>query len=308
MNANELLLWLSARGSGTWDRYRSTVDELQAAEQQDGDAEDAIDQGAGYNGFPIHHRLRSILESLGHAEFLRSEGRWQVVPPTLACITSEDGVLATVCGARTDHLLARMEQAASHLRIERTPQNESPDRIQILAKDASQLQDVSRTSGFLFQPDAARTLLAVIPPVDHWQLQSPAELPSGHDWEVKRFSTSTLGWADARADDARTASFGLFRFAVYSQPHYYLRLKARTLKVPVQVGKYIALRRDRRKVVQIDHAARTMRMPVSCRPPILVDRALAMCSGLLPHFEGGQLVYKNVTPDMAFTVRELLRQ
>jgi hypothetical protein len=62
-------------------------------------------------------------------------------------------------------------------------------------------------------------LLAAIPPVDDPQLRTATELPFGSDWDVSRFSATTLGWTATMAEEARRSSFGLFRFNVRFQPH-----------------------------------------------------------------------------------------
>ena len=73
MNPNDLLLWLSAKKSGTWSRYLAAVDELQASEEPS-NYDDDLGEGVPDNSsFPIHHRLRLNFEILGHAEFFRKD-------------------------------------------------------------------------------------------------------------------------------------------------------------------------------------------------------------------------------------------
>ena len=310
MNANNLLTWLSAKGSGTWSRYRAAVDELQVPDHANGENEDLHEDVPDSSSLPIHQILRLNLERLGHAEFFRKDFKngWRAVPPVLACASNQQEAVGILCGARTDQLLARIEDASTDLRITATNQKECPDRINIIADDQRQLQYVAESVGLHFQPEAARTLLAAVPPIDDLQLLKPAELPFGPDWEVKRFSSKTLGWASATADEARSASFGLFRFQMAFRPQYYLRLRGKEYTIPVQVGKYIVLRKHRCRVVSWDADKQTLSVPVSCRPPLLVDRALTLCSGLIPRVEERLLKYRNVSKAIALRTAALLKE
>ncbi|HVC94794.1 MAG TPA: hypothetical protein VND64_13940, partial [Pirellulales bacterium] len=242
MDPNDLLLWMSAKGIGTWGRFRAAVDELQASEDVDQNDDDLAEDAPAQGGFPIHHRLRLNFERLGHAEFFREDfpNGWRVVPPTLACISDELGHIGILCGARTDKVIMGVEERAEDLRLETLAQPECPDRIQVRADKPSQLAQLADAARVHFQPEAARTLLAAIPPIDDSQLET-SELPLGNDWDVKRFSAKTLSWATVAPDEARRAPIGLFRIMVHCQPHYYLRLRETTYCVPVQVGKYILL-------------------------------------------------------------------
>ncbi|MFY9584173.1 MAG: hypothetical protein WAR21_06765 [Candidatus Acidiferrales bacterium] len=309
MNVNDFLLWLSAKGSGTWSRYRGTIDEMVATDEPNGEGDD-IDDVSGIEDLPVHHRIRLNLERLGHVEFFRREfpNGWRVVPPTLSCRTYHNAAVGILCGARTDQLLARIKDATADLRINVTSQLECPDRIEIIASEQQQLKQLTHDCGLYFQPEAARMLLAAIPPVDDWQLRAPAEFPFGDDWEVTRFSAQRLEWIATTPSGARSASFGLFRFQMGYQPQYYLQFRGRAYKISVQVGKYIVLRKARRRVISHDTVHQIFAVPVSCRPPLLVDRALTLCEGLIPGIESARLIYQNVSKPIAQTTAALLRQ
>ncbi|MFO0818004.1 MAG: hypothetical protein U1A77_08695 [Pirellulales bacterium] len=310
MNPNDLMLWLSAKGCGTWSRYRAAVNELQVTEDGNGSEEDSNEGAPDSDSLPIHHRLRLNLERLAHAEFFRKgfENGWRVVPPVLVGLERSDCAVGILCGARTGQLLQQINGQSANVAIRATSQEASPDRIEIVAKNVSELEHVASSLGLHFQPNAVRMLLAAVPPVDDWQSLAPAELPFGGDWEVYCFSAETLGWNATTADKARNASFGLFRFRVAYQPQYFIRLRGKGFKVPVQVGKYLVLKQKRRRVVEYDAGSQVLSIPVSCRPPLLVDRALTLCSGLIPRVECARLAYPNVGGAIAKAAASLLRQ
>ena len=309
MNPNDLLLWMSAKKSGTWSRYQAAVDELQISEELSNDDEDLGEDFTDNTSLPIHHRLRLNFERLGHAEFFRKDFKsgWRVVPPVLVCSSNKTNVVGILCGARTENILDKLKTAANS-RIFVTQQIECPDRIEILAEEREYLEQLAVSIGLYFQENATKMLLASVPPVDNWQYRTLAELPFGEDWKVYRFSVDSLGWSAATIGEARAASSGLYRFRIAHRLEYYVTLHNRAYKIPVQAGKYLLLRKKRKHVVIYNTDKRTFSVPLSCRPPLLVDRALTLCSGLIPCIDGGRLIYSNVSRSIAITATNLLRQ
>ena len=309
MNANRLLLWMSAKAFGSWIRYKAALDELLLNAESE-IREDSDQPPINGQAFPIHHRVRQNLERLGHAEFFRKDfpSGWRVVPPILATCSHDSYFVGILCGARTDEIMNRISACCADLNLEMTSQPECPDRVQVMACTQSQLQQLADRASLFFQPDAPRMLLAAVPPIDNYQLRKSSELPFGSEWDVSRFSTTTLGWTATTARTARQSTFGLFRFSTPYQPQYYVKLKASAFRLPVQVGKYIVLRRARRAVLSYRADSKTLLMPVSCRPPLLIDRALTLCSGLIPNLDAGSLKYGNIDSEIALATFELLRQ
>src|SRR5262249_45946131 len=175
MNVNNLLLWLSAKGSGSWARFRAALDELRDRDSLlDGEVEESE---SGTGNFPIHHAVRQNLERLGHAEFFRRDfpTGWRVVPPILASVSKGSTVVGFLCGARNAELMEHIERSSSVLQIEAKAQIGCPDRIQITAKDQSQVQQLADEWKIIFQPNAPRMLLAAVPPVNNEQLRIAAE-------------------------------------------------------------------------------------------------------------------------------------
>ena len=76
----------------------------------------------------------------------------------------------------------------------------------------------------------------------------------------------------------------------------------------INIPEYVVLRRKRRHVVSYDSKNKVLSVPVSCRPPLLIDRALTLCTGLIPAIEEGKLKYGSVPKEIAYNALELLRQ
>src|ERR1035441_7201738 len=95
MDANDVLLWLSARQEGSWAGYRAAIEEMATSVDEDDDETDD-------RGLAIYQRLRLNLERLAHVEFGRADfsNRWRIVPPTIAATSGR--TIGILCGARTE--------------------------------------------------------------------------------------------------------------------------------------------------------------------------------------------------------------
>lgn len=310
MNSNDLLLWLSTTGQGTWSRYRAALDELTVADLPGEALEDAGEEIPDPGTLPQHLRFKLNLERLGHAEFFRHDFKngWRVAPPSLVAIPDSGGACGVLCGARTDQLLTQLTQILGEDRVHIKSQVECPDRILLQTSSIQDLFEVAKRTNLIFQVGGIERLLTTIPPIDNYQLRIPSELPFGEDWEVERFSTVSLKWMQSSIHEARKWVFGLFRIRVRFRPEYFIKLKGNPYRLPVQVGKYIALRRARRKVLRYDFRNRGLAIPTVCRPPLLLDRALTLCTGLIPEVVAGCLEYHGIEPRHWSAAKRILRQ
>ncbi len=315
MSANSLLLWMSARRHGSWAQFRTAVEELHLGTdvQVDGEDDDAPDQFA----LPLYQALRFNLQRVGHAEFFAGAGEgadWRVTPPALAITQHARGWLGVLAGARSIATMERLRSAAAGeaADVQTLALPAYPDQILIAANAQATLAAIAERTGFFLQHDAPATLLASLPPVDDPSVRHQTELPFGSDWKIDRFSPDDLIWRSATLDDARAASGGLFRFSLRHQRHVLFCGRRVASRIPGQVGKYLVLRRRRRQVLHYDNHNRTLSVPASCRPPFLVERALILCSGSPPSYEGsprgGALHYVEIPEAIAAIVAALLRQ
>jgi hypothetical protein len=312
MSANALLLWMSARRQGSWEQFRAAVEELHLGESSDigEEDDDAPDQFA----LPLYHTLRFNLQRLGHAEFFAGAGGadWRVTPPTLAVTQQARGWLGILVGARSPALLQRLNAAIRSAKPETLTFPEYPDQILVAADEVVALAAVAERTGLYLQSDAPGALLTSLPPIDDPCVRYRAQLPFGANWKVDRFSSENLGWRSATLDDAASARGSLFRFSFQHQRHVLFCAQGAAFRIPGQVGKYLALRRRRRQVLRYDTQKRVLAVPASCRPPFLIERALILCSGSPPYYEGGSrggiIRYAEIPQSIAAIAAALLRQ
>lgn len=310
MSANALLLWMSARREGSWQQFRAAVEELHIGESNDprGEDDDAPDQFA----LSLYQTLRLNLQLIGHAEFFAgaNDADWRVTPPSLAVTQRASGWLGILVGARSRTLLQRLHAAVGVADLKTLAFPAYPDQILITAHDKGTLAAVAEEAKLLLQMDAAAALLTSLPPIDDPSVRFPTQLPFGAEWRIDRFSSQKLAWQSATIDEAATPSGGLFRFSLGHQRHMLFCVRGAAFKIPGQVGKYLVLRnrKHRRQVLRYDVQKRMLAVPASCRPPFLIERALVLCSGSPPSYEGGILQYTEIPENIVVIAAALLRQ
>lgn len=309
MKANELLLWLSARREGSWRRFRAAVEELHSG---DNDSEDDGITTSGDDDFLLHQRLRLNLECLAHVEFFARECEegWRVTPPTLAAHPIPGGVRVVLCGARSPALRERLIRAGESLGCETLDPSGVPEVIRFSAADVATLSELAAKVGLNLQPEAPRSILSHIRSCDPpSRRQRQSVFPDGADWRIRRFDTVELRWRTTDRHHAQTARDGVFEFQLYDYWRYFMRCAGGTFEMPRAVALYVHLRHHR-GLLRYDSQNHTLRLPGTCRPPRLLDRALTLCSGVPPCFEPatGFLTYSDVPPEIARFAAELLRQ
>jgi hypothetical protein len=305
MNLDHLLLWLSAKRTGSWAQFRGAVEELHI--QGEERALDDLDPSGPDFDLPVYQQARLALQRLGHVEFRPSEAvySWRVVPPSMALLPgiSARGLL---CGARSAALVERLHDIAE---VEMLPVEGMPQRVVIAAASRHALGVGARVLGIHVQEAAPIALLSALPGVRDSSIWSEASMPETPGWTIHRFSPSLLQWTSVQQDEALRVGIGLFRFIRRYQRFYYLRWRGRSYHVPVQLGKYAVMRKRQGHLVY-ELARGILSVPAICRPPLLIERALILCSGLLPPFDpqSGRLEYAEVPPDVAWLAAQLLRQ
>lgn len=303
MSANELLFWMSARREGSWPQFRSAVAKLVADDEKDGTDPTEI---------PLHQLLRSNLQRLGHAEFASTDQvlRWRVAPPVLVVLDLGGTWLGIASGAR--HAGLTNDFASAGLGFSPVALAHAPDALIVRETEVSQLERVAKKAGLTIQREAPAAILGCVPPIDTKHLLAPIALPLGNKWRVDRFSPERLNWAVSSRQEALTGSEQLFRFESEYEKHYLLSTGGHYFRVSQQVGKFVVLKRHHRKVVRYDAAVGRFSLPSICRPPLLVERALVLCSGRPPHYEiaeaRGVVHYDGVPLSIAISAASLLRQ
>jgi hypothetical protein len=312
MSLNDLLIWMSARERGSWSVFRSAVEQFHV-EADEIDENDENGNESTTSDLPSYQAVRFCLQRLGHAEFFTKPAGadWRIVPAALAVHARNGEWIGFLCGARSPELLNKLSLLHGAVSFQSQANACMPDRLLLMAADRDVLLQVAEDSGLAFQANAPASLLAALPPVDDPRSRFSVEPPTGPGWTIDRFSASRLAWQATTSRDMVRMSTALFRFRMKYQRFHFLRWRGKTFRVAVQVGKYAILRHQRiRAILQYDEQKQLLSLPVSCRPPLLVERALILCTGLLPLVVkgSGRIEYANVPPPIARFAAGLLRQ
>lgn len=310
MSANNLLLWMSARGAGSWQQFRAAVEELHIMGDTNAQDADEVDPST----FPLYQSLRLNIQRIGHAEFFYDDNGpdWRVTPPSLAISKLGQEWHGLVIGARSPGL----QMALTSRGINPLPQIVQPpfcpDQIIFRSKRQESLIEIAEKFGLVPQSDAPLAILTCLPAIDNPRTRKPHPLPFGRDWKIDRYSPEELRWKQSDRNVALHSAGGLFRFTLWYQRYILYCSKGESFSVPGQVGKYLVLRKRRRQVLQYDAADGVLSCPASCRPPFLIERALIMCSAALPELKRRDdvvsLDYSCVPQNIAEIVAALLRQ
>jgi hypothetical protein len=258
---------------------------------------------------PVYQLVRFALQRLGHAEFYvdNGENRWRVVPPTAAFFPNSNRC-ALLCGARSPSLLNALLKN-SKVNISCSDVEGMPQRIVLQGTSDDAIAMHATALGLCIQRSAPIAILSVVPTVRDPSVWLRSAFPETPGWLVHHFSGSRLQWAEVPQAEAIKEGKGLFRFIQKHQRFYYLRRKDVSYQVPVQVGKYAVLRK-RHGNLTYDADRRIVSVPAMLRPPLLVERALVLCSGRLPGFDAasGHIQYSEIPPAVIQLVGQLLCQ
>ena len=295
---------------GSWAQFRSAVERLNVDPSgQSAQLDDGVQQAEQGSDLPIFHHVRYALQRLGHVEFFAAEidNGWRVVPPSIV-FQSEPSANAILCGARSPEILENLH-ALPGTNVEVSGSQGGPSRICLRGPGPRTIAKKLIGLGFHVQHAASTTILASLPGARDFTAWRPSTIPETTGWAVHRFSRSRLQWAEDSQENAARAAYGLYRFRLGFQRFYFLRWRGRCYNVNVQVGKYAVLRR-RPGLLRYNRKDRVFSVPPICRPPPLIDRALILCSGLLPRLNQNsqRLEYTDVPPEVVRIAAQLLAQ
>lgn len=247
-------------------------------------------------------RVIDDLAVLGHIE-LDADYRWRIAPPVLAALgeETEESAAAVLCGARTRGVLDRLAKAcADHgAEIQFAAQNKRPHRVLVTAASSSHLCSIASAAALNWQRDAGFTLLASLPTIATWP-RKPCEMVAGKVEEVRRFSKSNLRWTESSLDEARNAVRGLFQIKRDWNSIVLMKDgKDAQSEIDMAAGRLAVAAGS--KELHLDLKSRSLRIPVALRPPTLIARSLALCSGMLPEFgrEKRDLAFRGISHRIA---------
>jgi hypothetical protein len=314
-----LLIRLSAQGQGTWSQFRSIAVASYAAPglEHDGAITATTEAPSGRGVVSAIQRCRFALERLAHVEFFSAgcEEGWRVAPAAISAALRDCHARGLLCGARNPDLLKRIRDLPDWKRTYQSGGDETaaPLAIRLLTRDLEELAALSRQLGIGFQEDAPVRVLTRLRPIPSAEAASrPSEFPQGSDWKVSVFEVGPeIRWKDVHREEADRLLWGLFRFRHPFLPaKYFFKLYGSVSVTDRGTAVYAWLGKHARSVIHYECGSERLVIHATCRPPLLVERALILCSGSLPTFnrERLDLTYRDVPEHVARLASRVLRQ
>jgi hypothetical protein len=286
----QLLCWLSAIGSGTWDAFRRTCDVLELQEPR---------------------RILRRLKLLGHLESSANGSRWSTTPTALVVTEMQGSPEFVVCGQRSSGLIEELKQYGDLSLVDQA-NGDAPPCVHLRLFDSNGLPRLIEQAGKRFQIlDAGRAALRLaelLPDLAVWQqgLKSLAGvLP--HSYEIKRFDGNNF------VDYTFHNETGLYQFWLdESDPYprytlFYDHESDRWLQGDWYGLRFLALHNLNTRLMARYHTATIqLAIPFSQRWVELYERPLVLASGRLPIYNNGWLIYESISPQLAYQLANQL--
>lgn len=262
--------------------------------RKSGDVEDVPPDLAGGTR---PQRIVDDLSRLGHLETVDATS-WKIAPPVLAGMPHDCATPATavLCGARTPGVLSKLGDACQDTGIEMMTiaVANRPSVVRLVSTSRQAMTAAAAQAGIPLQEDAAFTLLACLPAIRQWP-RTPCPMVAGRVDTVRQFSRSKLTWIDSTLPEATEASSGLYR--IKRDWDWVTILKSNVTdcaRIDDRAGRFIVA--ARRRQAKWDAQAQTLSFPLQLNPPVIIARALILCTGALPVYGDRRVQFGGITP------------
>lgn len=289
---DELLRWASEAGAGSWERLRDACAYLSQK----------------YNFRRRPWTLANDLSALGHLDIDWRTRAWSVAPPTLNLVPGL-GLCVVLTGSRPYHVDVRFQQATDDLEVYPFEIRQDPAPPAKYAKCASVevAQRIAERMDAHLVVDPATGLARALRVVDEEPIEAAPEPPLE---EATRFDPTTLSWV---ANHGRKP--GLYRIDLHGRPvHRRLDDYGSWWAIDLAAGQFLSLRDRGNQLAVVRWRPATTDGPPCFEVrnelalPMLAERALAICSGLVAQNVHGWRRYMNVSHDLALQIAKKLMQ
>jgi len=309
--AEQLLLWMSEVGTGSWRRFKDSHDWVFHDRQEE--------------NVPKPASVAQHMLERGHAEFDWQAQRWAIAPTVLATVPGLPSA-GLVVGGRTRATLKTWQEldwVDVYLDLNEEPDVPPPFKgalasrdgirsVFVIADHVERLQDAATAMDAALVWDAGPAIADRLPSMTKSIVGAP-RLPPPPDARVDVFVPESVRWERA----AGAVSPGFYRFRPTRLPHTEFRLVTEqgALKVDRSIGIYAALAKSRVDALWYEPADVNGALHVRAGAPLpaLQGRVLHLCSGLRPDESalrgaGPTLRYHNVPQSVAHAVADSLSQ
>lgn len=278
----QLLFWLSALGSGTWESFKKACEALNLEEPK---------------------RILRRFRLLGHIESSLDGSRWSTAPDALVKVESQSSEFL-LCGQRNLNLLRQLEQYAV-LTSSYQPRGDAPPciRLQLTNPNAIRNQFPIIAAG-----RASSQLAEILPNLATWQqsLRGIQGIVSSlYEW--KRFDGNNFV---SCISPSETGMYQMWTTETSAHPRHTLFYDQESdwwLQGDWYGLRFLALQHNGQEcIARYNIATGCLAILVSQRWPEIYERALVLASGRLPAYQSSWLLYENVGFKVARQLTEKL--
>lgn len=277
----QLLYWLSALGSGTWESFKKACDAL---------------------GLEEPKRILRRFRLLGHIESSLDGSRWSTAPTTFVEVKSESGSQEFIlCGQRSKHLLEKLQQYTT-VKLTNQLRGDAPPYVHLQLDSVEELdytlEQVRNQIGITITNvgNASLKLATLLPDLTTWKQglrRLQGIVPSLYEW--KRFDGNDF--VECCSCDV-TGMYQMFAREETARPRYTLFYNQESdywLQGDWYGLRFLALQHNGQEcIVRYDIATERLAIPICQRWPEIYERALVLPSGQLPTYQDSWLLYEKV--------------
>lgn len=289
INANsskhqQLLYWLSALGSGTWESFRKTCETLEIQEPK---------------------RVLRRLKLLGHIESSLLGKRWSIAPTAMVQIPSTSNIQEfMLCGQQNIELLNTLQKYTNLTFINQSLGDAPPCvRIQIdNFNNISTLCENLNTNFYIKYPgQVSKQLANILPNIETWKnnlVKLPSIVTSSYRWQ--KFNGNDFVNYDLPYSEGMYEMYSQDINSTYPlRTLFYDKENNHWLQGDWYGLRFLALQQTQQQCIfSYDLNTKSLVVPILQRFPEIYERALVLASGILPTYKDSYLIYTNIEPDV----------
>ncbi len=288
---NILLEYISAKGSGKWQEFKTIVQNLNYDDSSE----------------ISNNEIRRMLSSLGHVEFLFKDDEqiYSVAPSGIALINNSfKGVL---CGFRTARLVENLKKECEQndIFVKVKAQENAPDAIFIYFGNEEKLNSFLEKSSLnlYVTKNFSYRLLKSLPDIDTILNDIKKEKFSVDITALNVFSYDVFQGKKRLVKNRITKDYNLYQRQFFNKSEHFLFLGDDFYKIDKNYGECITYSKSALKLLKYQNDKLQVNI---VNLPELIDRALTLSSGLnrKSSYPYAKYIYDNISLDIAKLVSE----
>jgi hypothetical protein len=262
-----------------------------------------------------------FLDALGHAEYDYDKRYLYVCSPLLILLPTSGLPRAVLTGARTTVFMKELKTIASNNRknVSLSFQSQSfmekllPCAVYLEAIDKEMLKNIAGHLKINYQLDfpASWSILNFSDGVKEIEKTLKFEPYDEINWQQREFSKTRLTFTTAKISTGKIRLVEYTNRVTYQKMHWLWKDNSKA-SVNRDWGRYILLSELGVNVLYYDSQKYQLAVPLTVPLPVLIARAITLCSGLVPRMinfnDCDYLVYSSIDPNLANEVAGKLGQ